>query len=240
MAEIVKMGTFLLGGKPVLQGASRYPNMLDPSFGDTVPGKEISWLRFGDCLIADRCLCTYISWDKLNDLGFVFGTRIWIDGQPYICRCPHGGTNQHMHNSEWDTLVAEYSIEGFWLRSEYFWCQENFPSDSPPSLRVVRGCFDSDYYGSGIASESVYNRGFLPILEPAKRPELNFHIWEGKEIYMSGPYEQTISGRVIQVDDYDLLMFTHLPLPSGCVWATKEGQYITVPKDKVWNIKDFK
>lgn len=236
MAEIIKLGTFLLGGKPAMQGASRYPNMLDPSFGDTVLGKEISWVRFGDRLVADRCLCKYISWDKLNDLGFVFGTRIWIDGQPYICRCPYGGTDRYVHNSEWDALAAEYSREGLWCRDEYFWCQESFQSKDMPPLRVVRGCLDFAYFGSGIASESVSNRGFLPVLEPYKRQEIDFRSWEGKEIYVSGPCEQTISGRVIQVDDYDLLMFTHLPLPSDCWWAAKEGQYITVPKDRIWGV----
>lgn len=71
--EKIMLGTVYLNGEP------REPGVLYNSgqirLGESVPGKEIQWVRLSSgLLIADRCVCNQISWEQLHTQGLVFGT----------------------------------------------------------------------------------------------------------------------------------------------------------------------
>ena len=101
MAKIMKLGTLCFGGQPMI-GMPKYGGER-LSIGDSVPGKEIHWVSARGLLVADRCICVNISWGQLLDFGFLFGTRIRIDGKSYTCRCLMGGEGPLCPN-EWDDL----------------------------------------------------------------------------------------------------------------------------------------
>lgn len=83
--KILTMGSLCLNGKPLPPG---YPlkGEVNLALGNTVPGNAIQWVKVGDLLVADRCICTGVSWDDLNELGYIFGNPVCIDGVPYTCR----------------------------------------------------------------------------------------------------------------------------------------------------------
>lgn len=71
------------------------------SLGDTVPGKEISWVKLKNGLIiADRCVCTKIHWEQLHEKGFVFGVPVTIDNKTYLCRCLRAGKKEGKPNED--------------------------------------------------------------------------------------------------------------------------------------------
>jgi hypothetical protein len=64
-------------------------------------------------LVADRMLMTRVSWQDLDDAGYVFGTEVSIDSRQFRCRLltggdtprddPYGGATGP---NEWDALVG--------------------------------------------------------------------------------------------------------------------------------------
>ena len=79
MVKKKTMGSLYFNDTPAAVG-SKYDGQ-ELSIGDTAPGKEISWVEVNGLLIADRCICTYISAEQLDDLGFTKGKPITIDGR---------------------------------------------------------------------------------------------------------------------------------------------------------------
>lgn len=66
MANIIRLGSLYLCGNPVSvedDYLSR-PNW-SIEIGETVPGKEISWVAVNGIFIADRCILRDISWNNL-------------------------------------------------------------------------------------------------------------------------------------------------------------------------------
>ena len=90
MAEIIKLGTQYLDGFQLDTGLPYEEGIL--TIQDTVPGKELQWMKVGDLLVADRCLCCAISWNDLNEMGYIFGRAITIDGKEYICVTAHANS----------------------------------------------------------------------------------------------------------------------------------------------------
>lgn len=89
------------------------------SFGPATNEETVLyWHKFIDyeqnktLLICDRNLIRSISWNHLNDAGFIFGKEIELDGQRYKCRVLTGGS-AHRGNTyaggqlpnEWDRYV---------------------------------------------------------------------------------------------------------------------------------------
>lgn len=72
--------------------------------------------------ICDRVILVNVSWDTLNAAGYVTGTQITIDGQPYLCRLIKGGNNYRTGTdaysggvlpNEWDSYITnEGNIAG--------------------------------------------------------------------------------------------------------------------------------
>ena len=81
------------------------------------PSKRLKWHAFqGEgirYLVADRMLMARVSWQDLDDAGYVFGTKVVIDGRQFRCRLLSGGDAPHddpyqgaTQTNEWDTLVG--------------------------------------------------------------------------------------------------------------------------------------
>lgn len=104
-------------------------DMLSWQIGDTPsdPAQQLQWVRIEDegrlLLISDRVLLMRISWDDLNEAGYVQGRPVAIDGRRYLCRLLTGGSRFRVEGdacsggwptaNEWDRYVAaESSLEG--------------------------------------------------------------------------------------------------------------------------------
>lgn len=82
----------------------------------------INWHVFqqnGGCiLVADRMLMSRISWQDLDDAGYVHGTDVIIDNKRYICRLMTGGHSSRENPydgattaNEWDNLVGGFGVQ---------------------------------------------------------------------------------------------------------------------------------
>ena len=141
--------------------------------GDSVNGKEISWVKYKDMYIADRCVSTAISWNKLNEQGFVYGVPVKIDGRHYLCRCLKIGTRKN-EDCEWNDILRELGDSNvIWnWRHMYFWGQE-VPATKPnrrqihrDSYRVVRGFYSARAWDCNLTTNQGVFVGFRPVLEP--------------------------------------------------------------------------
>ena len=63
------------------------------------PSERLNWHVFQQggtrYLVADRMLMSRISWQDLDDAGYVFGTAVSIDGRQFRCRLMTGGDTPH-------------------------------------------------------------------------------------------------------------------------------------------------
>ena len=164
------MGSLYFDGTPVDVG-SVY-NGEELTIGDTVLGKEIAWVDVNGLLIADRCICTYISAKPLDDLGFTAGKTISIDGQRYLCRLLKVGAERDVPN-EWDAaLDATSEDDRLWhWEDAFFWGQE--PVEGWAAHRAYRGYFSARYWYYSSASYRFVLLGFRPALEPLRPDNLN-------------------------------------------------------------------
>jgi len=125
------------------------------TFGDTVSGKELNWVKVSDALfICDRNLWNYISWDDINGMGYMTGTTVTIDGQTFTLRC--------LTSDEWDTYVSSHTTNGdpFYWRNCYSWTQT-----ASGSFRVLRGNLSASFSRNNVPSYRDNNLGFRPVLE---------------------------------------------------------------------------
>ena len=128
------------------------------TFGDTVSGKELNWVKVSDALfICDRILWNSISWDDINGMGYMTGTTVTIDGQTFTLRC--------LTSDEWDTYVSPHEDNGdpfYWL-CFYTWTQTADGSE----YRVLRGCYSASDSFSSVPWHTEDDCGFRPALELA-------------------------------------------------------------------------
>ncbi|APF28172.1 hypothetical protein HYI18_17305 [Clostridium botulinum] len=146
----VKLGTFYHNGEALSLPtrpwySNKYPGSLSsrgngniPTFsgeikdwtiGDTSSddNKKLKWVKIKDgnktLLICDRNILHNISWNTLNETGYVDGTKITIDGNDYLCRLLTGGNDYRNGNdnysggtptdNEWDRFICnEDGIKG--------------------------------------------------------------------------------------------------------------------------------
>lgn len=96
----------------------------DPDWGNWMftdsppdPSQRINWHVFQDertrLLAADRMPLTRVSWQDLDDAGYVLGTKVEMDGNTFRCRLLTGGDTPRddPHRgatgpNEWDMLVG--------------------------------------------------------------------------------------------------------------------------------------
>lgn len=176
--KVKKFGTMRILGaavptpeKPYCKGGILGYNGTDFGIGDTVPGKELTWLKLGDIWVCDRNILQGISWETLNEKGFVFGKKIEIDNEKYILRILTGSDGKDYGEgcgNEWDHLTDEYDEDNDILHFDnmYSWCQEAYCDDA--SYRSIRGCNSARNYNYNNATNADTNFGWRPVLEKLK------------------------------------------------------------------------
>ena len=242
MAKIEKLGSLYFGGLPQKVGVAYNGEQI--SFGDSTPGQEISWVRMqSGLLVADRCVCTNISWEDLDKEGFVFGTLVTINGETYLCHCLKVGAKEGETN-EWDAALDETG-EGndLWhWKNKYFWGQETSEQGASLErgalLRAVRGCPSARFwYHHGASYRSVY-LGFRPALEYLGSVSYSPDTLVGKAIKAYFPGGVSIKGHLVDFSDYDIVLEASTPVPVGCSWATTEGRNIVIDQGNIIWLKE--
>ena len=173
--KVKKFGTMRILGaavpapeKPYCKGDVLGYNGTDFSIGDTVPGKELTWLKLGDIWVCDRNILQGISWETLNEKGFVFGKEIEIDNEKYTLRILTGSDGKDYGEgcgNEWDHLMDEYDEDNDILHfgNMYSWCQET--DCDYPSYRSIRGYFSARNCNSDQATNTNTSFGWRPAIE---------------------------------------------------------------------------
>ena len=173
--KVKKFGTLRILGaavpapqKPYYKGDILGYNGTDFEIGDTVAGKEITWLKLGDLLVCDRNILQGVSWETLNEKGLVFGKEVEIDGDKYKLRILTGSDGNDYGegcNNEWDRLMDEYNEDNDLLHYDnmYSWCQET--DCDYASYRSIRGYGSAHYYNNNGATNSDPDVGWRPALE---------------------------------------------------------------------------
>ena len=100
MANIIKLGSLFLDGRPVETGMQYVPSQTI-EVGEMTPSKEIGWVAVNGLLIADQCLLTNVSWDDLDVQGLVFGKEVTVQGLRFKIRLLKVGSKEDVPN-EWD------------------------------------------------------------------------------------------------------------------------------------------
>ena len=213
---ILRFGSLFMNGQPIVSGA-RYQGGYPLQFGDSVPGHEISWVLVNGLLIADRYLLNYISWDDLNEKGLVFGCRVHIDNQYYLCRLLKVGDNENVPN-EWDAILdaaGDESADLWHWNGSYFWGQES--NRGHDSFRALRGYDSARIWSTDFSYGRSKLFGYRPVLEPLhEEPPL---LSPGTRIVVYRK-DSLIQGALVEETEYDLII--DCPSISGsCDFARK-------------------
>lgn len=173
--KVKKFGTLQILGaavpapeKPYYKGDVLGYNGTNFEIGDTVAGKEITWLKLGDLWVCDRNILQGVSWETLNEKGLVFGKEVEIDGEKYKLRILTGSDGNDYGegcNNEWDRLMDEYNEDNNLLHYDnmYSWCQETDCDYS--SSRSVRGYGSARGCNDHNATSTSASLGWRPALE---------------------------------------------------------------------------
>lgn len=130
-------------------------------------------------LVANYNVTRDVSWDELNEKGFIFGRPFESGGITYTMRAPSVGTDSYLNktevrgtpwNNEWDTIRVKGEIDPASLTRNYIknwqgspsWGQDAFAGDA--SMRVYRGGEGADSF-VGASPSSGTGIGYRPILE---------------------------------------------------------------------------
>ena len=144
MANIIKLGSLFLDGRPVETGMQYVPSQTI-EVGEMTPSKEIGWVAVNGLLIADQCLLTNVSWDDLDVQGLVFGKEVTVQGLRFKIRLLKVGSKEDVPN-EWDAAldaVGEDDTLWHWDH-KFFWGQE--PVSGSVSRRAYRGFRSARYW----------------------------------------------------------------------------------------------
>jgi len=201
--EIIQMGSMFFNDEPFSIG-SKYNNG-DLTIGNTVQGKEISWVNVNGLLVADHTICTNISWDDLNQQGFIFGKKVVIDENLYICRSLKVGNNRGIPN-EWDDILdATSEDDSLWHWNRiFFWGQET--SKPGMAFRALRGYHLARRWHDDSARNRNASLGFRPALEPLVPDSLISDSLIGTTIIAYGN-GGNIRGTLSAFTGYDLFLF---------------------------------
>lgn len=214
-------GTVYIRGEPVAYGKkyARYKNAPELKIGNSVAGKELSWIEVNGILVSDRNVVRNISWYELDAQGLVWGREVTVDGQRYILRLL-GKTADG--RDEWDAALMETAgtrLGLAWLWNcdgGASWTQEESPSGS--NCKILRG---------GTLAEnqvhfSVYERGnttgWRPVLEPVRLPLSEL---VNKSVLVHCDSGGTASGILLEYTDYDLILAT----PGGLPQTAADGKF---------------
>lgn len=201
MANIIKLGSLFLDGRPVETGMQYVPSQTI-EVGEMTPSKEIGWVAVNGLLIADQCLLTNVSWDDLDVQGLVFGKEVTVQGLRFKIRLLKVGSKEDVPN-EWDAAldaVGEDDTLWHWDH-KFFWGQE--PVSGSVSYRAVRGYSSARNWNNHGAAYSSPLVGFRPALEPLPTdPSVIRHSQEALVIGRAG----AVAGSLIDATAYDLVI----------------------------------
>ena len=201
MANIIKLGSLFLDGRPVETGMQYVPSQTI-EVGEMTPSKEIGWVAGNGLLIADQCLLTNVSWDDLDVQGLVFGKEVTVQGLRFKIRLLKVGSKEDVPN-EWDAAldaVGEDDTLWHWDH-KFFWGQE--PVSGSVSHRAIRGYTSARHWGWSDSSSRHALLGFRPALEPLPTdPSAIRHSQEALVIGRAG----AVAGSLIDATAYDLVI----------------------------------
>lgn len=201
MANIIKLGSLFLDGRPVETGMQYVPSQTI-EVGEMTPSKEIGWVAVNGLLIADQCLLTNVSWDDLDVQGLVFGKEVTVQGLRFKIRLLKVGSKEDVPN-EWDAAldaVGEDDTLWHWDH-KFFWGQE--PVSGSVSHRAIRGYTSARHWGWSDSSSRLALLGFRPALEPLPTdPSAIRHSQEALVIGRAG----AVAGSLIDATAYDLVI----------------------------------
>lgn len=201
MANIIKLGSLFLDGRPVETGMQYVPSQTI-EVGEMTPSKEIGWVAVNGLLIADQCLLTNVSWDDLDVQGLVFGKEVTVQGLRFKIRLLKVGSKEDVPN-EWDAAldaVGEDDTLWHWDH-KFFWGQE--PVSGSVSHRAIRGYTSARYWNWNDSSRRHAHLGFRPALEPLPTdPSAIRHSQEALVIGRAG----AVAGSLIDATAYDLVI----------------------------------
>lgn len=201
MANIIKLGSLFLDGRPVETGMQYVPSQTI-EVGEMTPSKEIGWVAVNGLLIADQCLLTNVSWDDLDVQGLVFGKEVTVQGLRFKIRLLKVGSKEDVPN-EWDAAldaVGEDDTLWHWDH-KFFWGQE--PVSGSVSHRAIRGYISARYYTWSTSFHRSATYGFRPALEPLPTdPSAIRHSQEALVIGRAG----AVAGSLIDATAYDLVI----------------------------------
>lgn len=201
MANIIKLGSLFLDGRPVETGMQYVPSQTI-EVGEMTPSKEIGWVAVNGLLIADQCLLTNVSWDDLDVQGLVFGKEVTVQGLRFKIRLLKVGSKEDVPN-EWDAAldaVGEDDTLWHWDH-KFFWGQE--PVSGSVSYRASRGYDSARFWGWNDSSYRYASLGFRPALEPLPTdPSAIRHSQEALVIGRAG----AVAGSLIDATAYDLVI----------------------------------
>lgn len=201
MANIIKLGSLFLDGRPVETGMQYVPSQTI-EVGEMTPSKEIGWVAVNGLLIADQCLLTNVSWDDLDVQGLVFGKEVTVQGLRFKIRLLKVGSKEDVPN-EWDAAldaVGEDDTLWHWDH-KFFWGQE--PVSGSVSHRAIRGYTSARHWGWSDSSSRRASVGFRPALEPLPTdPSAIRHSQEALVIGRAG----AVAGSLIDATAYDLVI----------------------------------
>ena len=201
MANIIKLGSLFLDGRPVETGMQYVPSQTI-EVGEMTPSKEIGWVAVNGLLIADQCLLTNVSWDDLDVQGLVFGKEVTVQGLRFKIRLLKVGSKEDVPN-EWDAAldaVGEDDTLWHWDH-KFFWGQE--PVSGSVSHRAIRGYTSARHWGWSDSSSRHADLGFRPALEPLPTdPSAIRHSQEALVIGRAG----AVAGSLIDATAYDLVI----------------------------------
>lgn len=201
MANIIKLGSLFLDGRPVETGMQYVPSQTI-EVGEMTPSKEIGWVAVNGLLIADQCLLTNVSWDDLDVQGLVFGKEVTVQGLRFKIRLLKVGSKEDVPN-EWDAAldaVGEDDTLWHWDH-KFFWGQE--PVSGSVSHRAIRGYTSARHWGWSDSSSRHALLGFRPALEPL--PTDPSAIRHGQEALVIGR-AGAVAGSLIDATAYDLVI----------------------------------
>ena len=201
MANIIKLGSLFLDGRPVETGMQYVPSQTI-EVGEMTPSKEIGWVAVNGLLIADQCLLTNVSWDDLDVQGLVFGKEVTVQGLRFKIRLLKVGSKEDVPN-EWDAAldaVGEDDTLWHWDH-KFFWGQE--PVSGSVSHRARRGYISARFWYWYLSSFRYAYLGFRPALEPLPTdPSAIRHSQEALVIGRAG----AVAGSLIDATAYDLVI----------------------------------
>lgn len=201
MANIIKLGSLFLDGRPVETGMQYVPSQTI-EVGEMTPSKEIGWVAVNGLLIADQCLLTNVSWDDLDVQGLVFGKEVTVQGLRFKIRLLKVGSKEDVPN-EWDAAldaVGEDDTLWHWDH-KFFWGQE--PVSGSVSHRAIRGYTSARSWDWNDSSGRGAYLGFRPALEPLPTdPSAIRHSQEALVIGRAG----AVAGSLIDATAYDLVI----------------------------------